>query len=154
MDLILWRHAQAEDGSPDEARPLTGRGVKDAAAVAAWLRARLPAGGVSVLCSPTVRTRRTAEALALPFEVSERVGPGASFDAVLDACGWSGGHDSGGGGAVIVVGHQPWIGQAAAAVLTGRGEPWPVRKGAFWWFARRAHGEVLVRAALSPDMLR
>lgn len=150
MDLILWRHAQAEDGWPDAARALTGRGAKDAAAVASWLRARLPDAGVTVLCSPTVRTRRTAEALALPVDVSERIGPAASVDDVIEACGWSSGRD----GTVVVVGHQPWIGQVAAALVTGRAEPWPVRKGAFWWLSRRARGEVLVRAALSPDLLR
>jgi phosphohistidine phosphatase len=150
MDLILWRHAQAEEGSPDSARPLTSRGEKDAAAVAAWLRKRLPDPGVTVLCSPTVRTRRTAAALALPVDVSERIGPGASVDDVVEACGWSSGRD----GTVIVVGHQPWIGQVAAALVTGRAEPWPVRKGAFWWLSERAHGEVLVKAALSPDLLR
>ena len=28
MDLILWRHADAEDGSPDMARSLTEKGQK------------------------------------------------------------------------------------------------------------------------------
>mgnify|MGYP003693557069 CR=1 FL=1 len=28
MDLILWRHAEAEDGSPDLARELTAKGTQ------------------------------------------------------------------------------------------------------------------------------
>ncbi|MEO7547467.1 MAG: histidine phosphatase family protein, partial [Ramlibacter sp.] len=40
MDLILWRHAEAEDapeGGDDLDRALTSRGEKQAARVAAWL---------------------------------------------------------------------------------------------------------------------
>ena len=52
MNLILWRHAEAEDlpdalsisRSADLQRPLTRRGRKQADASAAWLRAQLPAG--------------------------------------------------------------------------------------------------------------
>ncbi len=42
MDLILWRHAEAEDGANDLARELTPKGVKQAARVAEWLLQRLP----------------------------------------------------------------------------------------------------------------
>ena len=34
MDLILWRHAEAEDGANDLARELTQKGHKQAARVA------------------------------------------------------------------------------------------------------------------------
>ena len=37
MDLILWRHAEAEVGSDDLARRLTVRGAKQARQMAAWL---------------------------------------------------------------------------------------------------------------------
>ena len=30
MDLILWRHADAQDGSPDMERALTAKGLKQA----------------------------------------------------------------------------------------------------------------------------
>ena len=49
MDLILWRHAEAEDwaeGDPQEsrdlARSLTPRGEKQAARMANWLDRQLP----------------------------------------------------------------------------------------------------------------
>ena len=43
MNLILWRHAEAEDiAASDLARQLTTRGRKQAQTVAKWLRARLP----------------------------------------------------------------------------------------------------------------
>ena len=44
MELILWRHADAEDGAPDLERRLTPKGRKEAERVAAWLLAHLPAG--------------------------------------------------------------------------------------------------------------
>ena len=61
MDLILWRHADAEDGADDMARRLTPRGEKQAAAMAEWLRARLPRN-YTVLASPAVRAQQTAAA--------------------------------------------------------------------------------------------
>ena len=60
MDLILWRHAQAEVGEPDEGRALTQQGRKQAARMAAWLDRSLP-NGCRILCSPTMRTVQTAE---------------------------------------------------------------------------------------------
>lgn len=155
MELILWRHAQAEDGEPDPARALTQRGRRDAVRVAAWLCRRIGDGGATVLCSPTRRTRETAEALrghpgaVGRFEVVDAIGPQAAAADVLRAAGWPDGPD----GLVIVVGHQPWIGQAAALAVAGAVLPWPMRKAGFWWLARRDDG-VLVRAAMSPELLR
>lgn len=152
MELILWRHAQAEDGTPDLARALTSRGEKDAALVGRWLDARLD-GPVTVLCSPARRTRQTADALGRPYDVVGAIGPDAEVDAVLGAAGWSGT----GEGTVVVVGHNPWIGQAVARIVGGRDDAWPIRKGGFWWIGRRSRGgadEVVVRAAMSPELLR
>ena len=45
MDLILWRHAEAEeatDGMEDLARALTPKGEKQAARMGAWLDRQLP----------------------------------------------------------------------------------------------------------------
>ena len=46
MEIILWRHAEAEDGVPgrvpDAARALTHRGQKQAKKMAKWLLERLP----------------------------------------------------------------------------------------------------------------
>jgi len=41
MDLILWRHADAESASPDSARKLTERGQVQAGRVSIWLKPRL-----------------------------------------------------------------------------------------------------------------
>ena len=84
MDLILWRHADAEDGSPDSARQLTERGRDQARRVAAWLKPRLP-GRCEVLVSPAACAQQTALALGVPFVTSPAVGTDARAADVLAA---------------------------------------------------------------------
>jgi len=147
MDLILWRHADAEDGMPDEERKLTAKGEKQAKHMAAWLKERLPKDAV-VLASTARRARETAQALTRKFESSADVGTSASPQSVLKAAGWPDGE-----GTVVVVGHQPTLGQTAALVLTGADAGWSFKKAAIWWIESRDGGEVIVRAVMAPDML-
>ena len=146
MDLIVWRHADAEDGTPDSERKLTPKGEKQAKRVAEWLREQLRDDYV-VLVSPARRARQTAQALTKDVELVEAVGTGASPKDVLAAAGWP---DR--SGVVIVVGHQPTLGQTVARALTGRDEGWSLRKGALWWLRSR-DGEVSVRAVIGPDLV-
>jgi phosphohistidine phosphatase len=77
MNLILWRHAEAEDTAPtDLSRQLTVRGRKQAQAVAKWLRARLEDDAV-ILASPAVRTIQTVESLTDQYRVVRELAPGA-----------------------------------------------------------------------------
>jgi phosphohistidine phosphatase len=149
MDIILWRHAEAEDGIPDGARELTKRGLKQAAHVAAWIKERLP-DHCRILVSPAKRTEQTAAALGLAFETTRNVGTSASPSDVLAAAGWP---DS--DGAVLVVGHQPTLGGNAALLLTGEELDWTIKKGALWWFSSRDRhgGDVVLRAVISPDVV-
>lgn len=150
MDLLLWRHAEAADGAPDGARELTARGRKQARAVARWLAKRLP-GDCRVLVSPAARAQQTAAALDLPVTTDSRIDVGASAHDVLAAAGWPEG-----GGTVLVVGHQPTLGQAAALALTGTASAWSVKKGALWWLRRRERGgerECVLRAVIGPDLV-
>jgi phosphohistidine phosphatase len=148
MELILWRHADAESGIPDDERRLSAKGLKQAERVAEWLKARLPKDAV-ILVSPARRAQETARALAKKFEIRAEIGTTATPRAVLDAAGWPGGE-----GVVVVVGHQPTLGQAAALALMGSAAEWSVRKGAIWWLERRDRdAETLVRAVISPDLL-
>lgn len=148
MELILWRHAEAEDGTPDSGRRLTPKGRRQAAAVAKWLRKRLPKD-VRVIASPAKRCQQTAQALADDFEEVAAVGVGASAVELLEAAGWPRA-----GGAVVVVGHQPTLGRVAALLLSGKEADWNMKKGALWWFSirsRQGEGEVALRAVLSPE---
>lgn len=150
MDLILWRHADAEDGSPDAERKLTAKGKKQAAKVAKWLRARLPEG-TKVLCSPARRARQTARALNEDFKVVEALDTGADARAVLAACGWPSAETP-----VVAVGHQPTLGQAGALALAGKAQDWGLRKGALLWLVARDRGgaaQVALRAVISPDLV-
>ena len=147
MELILWRHAEAEDGSPDAARKLTAKGEKQAQKLARWLKERI-GKPVRVLVSPAVRTQQTAAALSAKFEVSAEVGTGASAERVLRVAGWPGAE-----GTVVVVGHQPTVGQAAAVLLAGQEIDWEVKKGAVWWFSTSVEGGdpvTVLRAVITP----
>ena len=150
MDLILWRHADAEDGAPDSARELTKRGHKQAERVAAWLKPRL-SERCEILVSPAKRAQQTAAALDLPFTTSRGVGTGASVADILAAAGWPDRRD-----AVLVIGHQPTLGRVAALLLAGREADWSVKKGAIWWIGSRVRdgqAQAVLRAALSPELI-
>ncbi len=150
MDLILWRHAEAADSQPDLARELTPKGVKQAKAVAQWLSSRLPRQ-TRIIVSPAERAQQTAAALTVDFEIDRRLAPGMPPTAVLAAAGWPEHR-----GAIVVVGHQPTLGMAAALLIAGEPMPWSIKKGAIWWLSRRVRGEdpqVVLRAVMSPDLI-
>jgi len=150
MDLILWRHAEAEDGVPDLERRLTAKGQKHAARMAEWLLQRLPAK-FTVLTSPALRALATAQALGVPVRTVDALAPGASVRAVLAAAGWPERKS-----AVVVVGHQPDLGQVAAFVVSGQEASWSVKKGGLWWLSDRVREEgaqVVVRAVVTPDFV-
>lgn len=146
MELILWRHADAEDGVPDEARRLTAKGRKQAQKMAAWLAARLPAD-CRVMASPAVRTRETAAAFTEQAIIEKALSTAATPQGVLKAAGWPVG-----AGTVVVVGHQPTLGAAAALALTGEAAAWSLKKGAIWWLVHDADG-VRVKAVITPGIL-
>ncbi len=154
MDLILWRHAEAEDGSgeiQDSKRKLTARGEKQARKMATWLLERLP-NKPTVLVSPTRRTQQTAHALGLPFEIEPRIDVGADPADLIAAADWPNG--GGRSHTVILVGHQPTLGRLTALLLSGSEANWAVKKGAVWWFSRRTReddAQTVLRAMVAPD---
>src|ERR1700686_4572289 len=89
MELILWRHAEAEDanGEEDIARELTKKGRKQAERMAQGLRPKLD-DGWRILVSPAKRALQTVKPLDLPFEESEAVGPSTVPADVLREAGW------------------------------------------------------------------
>lgn len=150
MELILWRHAEAEDTSPDLDRELTGRGRKQAARMASWINPRLPQD-VRILVSPAARALQTAQSLGREYESVSSLAPGASADDVLTAADWPNAAHP-----VLIVGHQPTLGRVAAQLLSGQAGDVAVKKGGVWWFQSRARmGElqVVLRAVAEPDWL-
>jgi phosphohistidine phosphatase len=149
MDLILWRHADAEDGADDLRRQLTAKGREQAARVAQWLLQHLP-GDFEVVASPAARAQQTAEALTRKFKTEKQLAPGAPVHAILKAAGWPGNKSD---RTVVVVGHQPDLGRAAAHLLAGKQADWRIKKGGLWWLSNKNNGELIVRAVVSPDLL-
>jgi phosphohistidine phosphatase len=147
MELIVWRHAEAEDGSPDAARKLTAKGEKQAQKLARWLKERVEKP-VRILVSPTVRTQQTAAAFSTKFETSTEVGIHASAERILHAAGWPQAE-----GTVMIIGHQPTLGQLASILLSGQEMDWEVKKGAVWWFSTLVEGDepqTVLRAMITP----
>ncbi len=159
MDLILWRHAEAEDGGigcDDSQRRLTARGEKQARDMAKWLKPRLPKK-LRILVSPAVRTQQTAHALALPCEIEPQIAIGAEVADLIAATRITMREWSATGGGVVLVGHQPGLGQLAARLLAGEAQSWSIKKGAIWWFASRSResgDHAVLRAVMNPEMLR
>ena len=153
MNLILWRHAEASEGEDDLKRDLTRRGLKQAAAMADWLRLHLPEGAC-LLASRAARSQQTAAALSSRFAIVKELDPGRGVEDLLAAAEWpEGGGES---GCVVVVGHQPTLGRVAALLLGGAEDDWTVKKGAIWWFSNRVRvGETqtVLRACLAPEFL-
>ena len=178
MDLILWRHAQAQVGPPgwvpdaadaeriaagerpelslqqDLARCLTPKGERHAERMASWLNQRLPES-TKVLVSPALRTQQTAQALARPFKTLAALGPEADVPALLKAARWPRSRD-----AVLIVGHQPALGLLVAQLMLGLDaapiEPCSIKKGAVWWLKGRERDgrwQVTLRAVQNPDLL-
>jgi phosphohistidine phosphatase len=153
MDLLLWRHAEAEQGTPDAKRKLTARGEQQAAQMGEWLRRNAPKK-LRVVASPALRCQQTARALGVPFETDTRLGTGGDVANLLAAIGWPDGGNARDGGTVLVVGHQPTLGRAAALLLCGEEAEWTIKKGALWWFSNRTrHGETqtVLRAAIPVE---
>ena len=150
MDLILWRHADAEDGVPDAPRKLTAKGEKQALLMGQWLNANLPQQ-YKVMASPTVRTQQTAKALNKKIETVQALGPGADATTVLAAAGWPDAK-----GAVVIVGHQPTLARVAALLLAGAESDWSMKKGSVWWLSNRVRQnetQTVLRVMMSPEFL-
>jgi phosphohistidine phosphatase len=150
MELILWRHADAEPGEPDEARVLTAKGHKQAARMAEWLDRKLP-GNCRILASPATRAVQTAEALGRAFKIHPALAPNADAEPVLYAARWPESREP-----VLIVGHQPTLGRVAALLISGIEQDWTLRKGSICWIAQKAVDEAAanyIKAALGADLV-
>lgn len=150
MDLLLWRHAEAAVGAPDLVRELTPRGRKQAAKVGRWLDLNLP-DNCRILSSTATRCEQTAAALGRKFKLVKELAPGALPDAVLDVAGWPDAPES-----VLIVGHQPTLGQVAALLMSGSAQDWTIRKANVWWLSNRVKDDsthVVLRAVMGPDFV-
>jgi len=150
MELILWRHAEAELGEPDEGRALTGKGHKQAWKMADWLDRNLPES-CRILVSPATRTLQTAEALGRKFKIHTDLAPDKSPEQLLAAANWPDSREP-----VLIIGHQPTLGLVAAQLIGGLPQEWSIRKANVWWIAQRERGDITtnyLRAVMAPDLI-
>lgn len=150
MELILWRHAEAEMGEPDEGRSLTAKGQKQARKMGEWLDHSLP-HSCKIFVSPAHRTVQTAEALGRKFKLMDELGPESNVEKILAATQWPDSREP-----VLVVGHQPTLGQLAALLIDGEVKNWTIRKGNVWWIVRRKRDDIedsYLRAVMTPELL-
>jgi len=153
MDLILWRHAEAleaADPALDLERPLTSKGERQAQRMAEWLNRQLPSS-TRIVVSPARRCQQTALTLDRKFKTSDALAPQASVEDLLHVARWPDAREP-----VLVVGHQPMFGLAAAYLLSAQPQAWSVRKGGVWWLrAREREGrlQVVLHAVVSPELV-
>lgn len=160
MDLILWRHAEAQlhplgmagqqGDELDMARRLTPRGEKQAARMAQWLDRQLPQGA-RILCSPAQRTEQTAAALGRKVRLSPVLAPEADPAELLELIQWPQGKSP-----TVVVGHQPMLGQIVARLLGMQSDACSVKKGALWWLRHRERegkAQTVVVTVQTPELL-
>jgi phosphohistidine phosphatase len=121
--LLLVRHARAADGPVDAERPLTDEGARQADAVGAWIA---QAGLVPerVLVSPARRAEQTWERASAalgskPRPVAEPRIHDNTVDALLAAVRETPEEIT----VLVVVGHNPSVGELARALDDGTGDP-------------------------------
>jgi phosphohistidine phosphatase len=154
VQIILWRHAEAEDLAPsDLARRLTAKGQKQAEAMARWLKQHVDSdlSQWRIIASPAVRTQQTAAALELRFVTEPAIAPDNGSAAMIAAAGWPDAPKN-----VLVVGHQPTLGMVAAQLLNGVEGYVSVKKGAVWWFESRQRDgkrQTVLRAMATPESI-
>ena len=153
MDLIFWRHAEtteAEDGQADAERPLTARGERQALRMAHWLERQLPES-TKVLCCPSVRAEQTVIPLGRKYKLREELSPNASIDDVLTLAQWPLNKHS-----VLLVTHQPLIGEIISQLMHIQLQELVVRKGAVWWLRSRFKDEkpqTMLVTVQTPELL-
>ena len=153
MDLILWRHAEAHEAEPgqdDMERALTPKGQKQARRMADWLTSQLP-DSCRILVSPALRTLQTVEPLKRKFKIVHELAPGADPEDVLMAANWPNGREP-----VLVVGHQPTLGQVAALLLSGHPQDWQIKKANAWWLVQREALDpysLYLKGVMAPDLI-
>ncbi len=136
MLVSIWRHAEAEPGSPDRERVLTERGHRDLDKGAPGFVAELQRRGLDkpgrILFSPWRRTSQTAQAIAAPLDTPElkpldALIPGAdpiAVDAALQTLTEEAIH-------IVLVSHQPLVSDVVDHWLGTQGQVPAFAPGAY-----------------------
>jgi phosphohistidine phosphatase len=118
--------------------------------MAQWLDLQLP-GSTRILVSPARRCEQTAHALGRKFKTCSELAPGATAAQLLELTQWPAGKSP-----VLVIGHQPTLGQAIAQLIGLQASDCALKKGALWWLRSRerdGQSQTLVLSVQSPEFL-
>ena len=149
----MWRHAEAlemREVEDDLNRALTPKGERQAQRMAIWLNRQLPASA-RVMVSPARRAQQTAAALERKVKTVPALAPDGTVEGLLHAVRWPDAREP-----VVVVGHQPTLGLAAAYLLSGQPQNWALRKGALWWLRgreREGQWQIVLHAVVAPELV-
>ena len=153
-EIIFWRHGEAHDADADQddlSRKLTVKGRRQAERVAFWLDRNLPQQ-CKVFVSEARRAQQTARCLPRKHKTLAELNPAAKPPDVLAAVGWGSQIEP-----IVIIGHQPWMGECIHWLLMDAMAPMAVRKGAVWWLQSRPRDadsfEVIVRTVITPELL-
>lgn len=154
MELLLWRHAEAEgqhSAHPDDVlRALTPHGQNQAERMAAWLEPRLPVG-TRILCSPALRCEGTVAYLGRKYKLCNELLPSASLQDMLQLIRWPDRETP-----TLIVGHQPVLGELIARLIGTKEPEVSVRKGALWWLRSRQRDgklQTVTHCVIGPDLI-
>lgn len=137
-NLILWRHAEAEEQShtgKDTDRALTRRGQKDAQKMAKWLAQHLP-DHAELWCSPARRCLETASSLEKLSGIKVNVLECLSIHNSVERIAKEVVNDDI-SRTIVVVGHQPNLCLLVSKLLGMNPDACVVKKGAVWWLRQR-----------------
>ena len=167
-NIILWRHAEAvdlinigseinhsnnlnaeQDEQEDMARSLTSHGHQQAKKMAHWLAQHMP-NDTNFQCSPALRAFQTADALKFKINVNQAFKPGISLQQALSAI-----VSLPNEGNLLLLGHQPYLGQLAGYLLGISAFEIHIKKGAIWWLRRleSAPGRYQILTVQTPSKL-
>lgn len=141
-NILLWRHAEAEEGSAtgaDADRALTKRGRKDALKIAVWLVKHLPEDTV-ILTSPALRCIETATALQIAglsekitIQTAEFLAVDTPLEYYIEQILKHAESKN-----ILFIGHQPNLAHLIGHLIHLPPEACVVKKGAVWWVRERA----------------
>ncbi len=154
MELIIWRHAEAEgehsERPEDVLRPLTPRGCTQAERMATWLEPRLP-DDIRILCSPALRCEGTVAYLGRQYKLCDELLPNSSLQDMLKLISWPDRETP-----TLLVGHQPVLGELIAHLLGTKTKEQSIRKGGLWWLRsrkREAQLQIVTHCVMGPDLI-